>query len=641
MENKRYSELLSIFQGRQLPEEGYIAGYVAIINYYDLKAPLPDRGAIISTKHKKYETEEWIVLTPRHQPENTLADQLTFALKYEGIDLGVLKALFKTLDEKEITKLVENEPTGLYSRKIWFLYEWLMDKKLPLEDLTTGNYVDIIDETLQYGGIAETSKRHRIKNNLPGVREFCPLIRKTKEIETFIALNLSRKIENTLGTIHPDIMSRTAAFLLLKDSKASYAIEGERPPQNRAQRWGRAIGQAGQKPLNKDEFIRLQQIVIENVRFMHMGWRNQGGFVGEHDRSTGTPLPEHISAKWQDIESLINGLIATGEKLENDTNYDAVLAATVIAFGFVFIHPFEDGNGRIHRYLMHHVLSRKKYVSNGFIFPVSAIILEQIEKYRKVLEAFSHPRLDFIEWKATEKNNIEVLNDTIDLYRYFDATKQVEYFYDCVKQTAIHTIPAEVKYLEYYDQMKTFLEDQFEMPDKMVALLVRFLEQGKGKLSERTRTKEFKDLREDEIQIIESKYEEIFPQPKRKIIVVQPEYPPYQFHQNTLTAKYETWRIEVGEKFKALRLFNIIVSPIEAKNALSLEIIVDDGTEKKAYTFNLSTFFYNPKLPEYLFFNANGYVDVPLPKGTKWVIIKMNLITDVEEFEAKLGCEYK
>ena len=26
------------------------------------------------------------------------------------------------------------------------------------------------------------------------------------------------------------------------------------------------------------------------------------------------------------------------------------------------IHPFEDGNGRIHRYLMHHVLARKKYV---------------------------------------------------------------------------------------------------------------------------------------------------------------------------------------------------------------------------------------------------------------------------------------
>ena len=46
--------------------------------------------------------------------------------------------------EKEIIKLVQNEPTGLYSRKIWFLYEWLIDKKLPLDDLTSGNYVEII-----------------------------------------------------------------------------------------------------------------------------------------------------------------------------------------------------------------------------------------------------------------------------------------------------------------------------------------------------------------------------------------------------------------------------------------------------------------------------------------------------------------
>jgi hypothetical protein len=509
IKNNQYSQPVSVFHGRKLPEEGYIAGYGAIINTYGLKVPLPDRLAIISTKHKKYETEDWSVLTPRHQPKNTLGDQLTFAFKYEGIDLGILKSLFICANENEIIELITREQTGLYSRKIWFLYEWLTNKKLPLGDLTTGNYVDLIDENIQYGGASKPSKRHRIKNNLPGVKEFCPLIRKTPKIEAFIALNLPNKIKDALGSIHPDIMARTAAFLLLKDSKASYAIEGERPPQNRAQRWGRAIGQAGQKPLSKDEFIRLQQIVIESSRFIHMGWRIQGGFVGEHDRINGNPLPEHISARWQDIEELINGLIATAEKLEQDLHFDAVMAAAIIAFGFVFIHPFEDGNGRIHRYLIHHVLAKKKYVPSGIIFPVSAIILEQLENYRKVLEAFSFSRLDLIEWKTTAKNNVEVLNDTIDLYRYFDVTKQVEFLYSCVQQTAEHTIPAEVEYLEKYDMMKTFLEDQFEMPDKMVALLVRFLEQGKGKLSERAKEKEFK-LNNNEVELIENKYQELF-----------------------------------------------------------------------------------------------------------------------------------
>jgi len=186
------------------------------------------------------------------------------------------------------------------------------------------------------------------------------------------------------------------------------------------------------------------------------------------------------------------------------------LAASMIAFGFVFIHPFVDGNGRIHRYLIHHVLLRKEYVTKGIIFPVSAIILERLDEYRKVLESFSKPRLDLIDWKPTKDNNVEILNDTIDFYRYFDATKQAEFLYSCVQQTIEQTIPEEVEYLEKYDLMKDFLDNYFEMPDKTVALLVRFLEQGKGKLSERAKAKEFEALTEAEVATIENKYQEIF-----------------------------------------------------------------------------------------------------------------------------------
>lgn len=510
MKSKQYSQKVTIFHGRNTPEPGSIVGYAAMIEFYNLQVPVPDLLALISDKHKVYNTEEWRVLTPRHKPEESLSGQLTFALKYEGVDLAVLNTLFKTISQKELLALIEKEPTGSYSRRIWFLYEWLTGKKLKLDDIQVGNYIDLLDESLQYTGTPVSSKRHRVKNNLPGVSNFCPLIRKTEKTEFFLKLDLSKKIKKTLGNIHPDIMSRTAAFLLLKDSKASYAIEGERPPQNRAQRWGRAIGQAGQKSLSKEELLRLQQLVIENTRFVSMGWRKQGGFVGEHDRQHGTPIPDHISAKWQDLDILIKGLIDASEKLEKDDTFDAVFAATLIAFGFVFIHPFEDGNGRIHRYLIHHLLARKKYVPHGIIFPVSAIILERLDEYRQVLESYSTPRLDLIEWKPTQKNNVEVLNETIDLYKYFDATKQVEFLYSCVQQTTEKTIPAEVEYLKKYDTFKVFLEDIFEMPDKTIALLVRFLEQGKGKLSERAKTKEFKELKASEVKVIEEKYNELF-----------------------------------------------------------------------------------------------------------------------------------
>ena len=182
----------------------------------------------------------------------------------------------------------------------------------------------------------------------------------------------------------------------------------------------------------------------------------------------------------------------------------------IIAFGFVFIHPFEDGNGRIHRYLFHHVLAEKGFVPKGLIFPVSAVILDRIDEYRKTLEHFSKPRLDLIEWRPTEKNNVEVLNDTIDLYRYFDATKQAEFFFECVEETVSQTLPEEVEYLRKYDLLNEFIKNYIDMPDNLVDLLIRFLSQNDGKLSKRGRAKEFEKLTEREIQAIEAKYAEVF-----------------------------------------------------------------------------------------------------------------------------------
>jgi len=109
--------------------------------------------------------------------------------------------------------------------------------------------------------------------------------------------------------------------------------------RSRALRWGKAISEAGIDSLSKKELLRLQEIIIESKRFTKLGFRTEGGFVGEHDRITGEPIPDHISARWEDLEELTDGLIQTAQYLENE-KFDPVLAATVIAFGFVFIHPF-------------------------------------------------------------------------------------------------------------------------------------------------------------------------------------------------------------------------------------------------------------------------------------------------------------
>lgn len=151
-----------------------------------------------------------------------------------------------------------------------------------------------------------------------------------------------------------------------------------------------------------------------------------------------------------------------------------------------------------------------KYTPQGIIFPVSAAILENINNYRNVLETYSEVLLDFIEWKKTNDNNIEVLNETIDYYRYFDATIQSEFIFDCVDYTISKIIPQEVDYLQKYDTMKAWLDNKLEMPDKMVAMLIRFLEQNSGTLSKRAQEQEFKDLTSNEIKQIEKQYKNIF-----------------------------------------------------------------------------------------------------------------------------------
>ena len=144
------------------------------------------------------------------------------------------------------------------------------------------------------------------------------------------------------------------------------------------------------------------------------------------------------------------------------------------------------------------------------IFPVSAAILNRIDEYQSILESYSSQRIELVEWEPTADHNVRILNDTIDLYRYFDLTKQVEFLYECVEETIEKTIPAELDYFEKYDRMTKYINNYLSLPDTKVDLLIKLLNQNEGRLSKNKRQNEFDDITDEELSAIEESFQSIF-----------------------------------------------------------------------------------------------------------------------------------
>ena len=115
-----------------------------------------------------------------------------------------------------------------------------------------------------------------------------------------------------------------------------------------------------------------------------------------------------------------------------------------------------------------------------------------------------------MDWRPTAGGNVEVLNDTADFYRFFDATAHAEFLYRCVRKTIERNLPDEVDFLRRHDAFRTGLQRIIDMPDRLSDLLFRFLRQYGGNLSHRARTREFAALTAAEIVRVETLYREAF-----------------------------------------------------------------------------------------------------------------------------------
>jgi len=319
-------------------------------------------------------------------------------------------------------------------------------------------------------------------------------------LNTAMARGLEAEAKKIVENCDPIVLRRAVHYLFTKETKSSFAIEGEKPTSERAERFVRALAHAPEfDTSSKAAFVELQNAIVD-ARYAQKDWRTGQNYVSE----TGPNYVEvvhFVCPRPEDVPSLMDGWMRMVARVEKE-QVDAVCASALTGFGFVFVHPFEDGNGRIHRFLIHHSLARLGYTPQGIVFPVSAVMLRDPARYDKALSAFSGKMAPFIEYRMGKAQRMTILNETKSLYQYFDATPQTEYLYECVAETIEKDLREEIGFIEKYDRALDEAKEIVDMPDRRASLLVRLIMQNKGRLAENKRGM-FAEITDEELARIE------------------------------------------------------------------------------------------------------------------------------------------
>jgi len=403
----------------QVPIKSRPAGYSHFFKRYNLPDILQIKSAV-SDEYIRAKTRtdgDWILYSNQYVVGDSELEHLVFSLKYERLNLVALRLIFEHLDLQIIVDAVQQSTKSQYTRALWYLWEFIRGDRLPLSDLPTMNATPLLLPkryvTLKKGIL---SKRHRVLVNWFAFEDLVVTVERSEEIEAALTVDWRGIIEGLTQAVPRSVLQRAVSFLLLADTKASFAIEGERAEQSMIERWSKVLLEAGRYPLSVDEITRLHQIVLEGQRYIQFGLRTGNVFLGDRT-SLGEPHPTYIPPKGQDVQYLIEQWLGLHRFCDEKGVHPLIHAAT-ISFVFVCIHPLEDGNGRLHRYLLNHLLAERKVLPLGVTVPLAHQLATHIEAYKSVLEQHAKGIMPLIRWTEDSMRNIEVLNDTAHLYTH-------------------------------------------------------------------------------------------------------------------------------------------------------------------------------------------------------------------------------
>lgn len=442
------------------------------------------------------------VYPSKYWPGDGLGDHLEFAIKYDGVNLAILASIFQVADPSEIEAYVASKPSGKYARRIWYLYEQFTGRRLDLDDAKGCRYIDLLEPNAYItASPAKRMPRQCINDNMLGDARFCPTIRRTETIQRFMDAGLRGRCQQVVADYPPELLRRALSYLYTKETKSSFEIEHIKPSASRTDRFIALLELAEKQDFcDKARLIDLQNRIVD-PRFADADYRASQNYVGE-TVVWQTERVHYACPKPEDLADLMAGLVEAHGRMGGD-GVHPVLHAAAIAYGFVFLHPFEDGNGRIHRFLIHNILARRGFTPEGLMFPVSAAMLKNPGEYDASLEAFSKPLMPLVEYELDGEGRMTVHNDTAIWYRFIDMTPQAEALFAFIEKTIETELVEELNFLANYDRTKVAIQEVVDMPDRQIDLFIRFCLQNHGQLSARKRASHFAALTDDEVARME------------------------------------------------------------------------------------------------------------------------------------------
>ena len=485
-------------------------GYQHVIDRLSLQV-LPLRCPAQVRSVTRIEQLDRILAVPqRLAPGDSLVEHLLFALKHEGTELAVLAAAFRHLNPEDLLAQLRRTPSGAYIRALCYLWEWLTGKQLDNLPAGLGGRGHPLWDPDCYltSPHARQDSRWRIINNALGDSRYCPIIRRTPELTELLAQDPLRQVRDYLQRVPAQTLDRVLAWAYLHETRSSYEIEREHPEPSKAEAFAALLRQVpGPRRLDEEYLTELQNAAVTNAYVREGSYRHTQNHLtnGSHGALGVTylpPPPAMAHELMQSIYGLAHGELAAG--------LDPLARAALVSFGFVLIHPFGDGNGRLSRFLAHYTLARVGALPDGMILPLSIAMKRNEGPYLQALQDFSSParRLWDVRWIDGSDYIFNFQGDEA-IYRYWDATEATTFIFKMALETLRHDLKAEVHYLDSYDTVVRAVNERFDIQGSLLASLVRFAYQNNGRVSKNRRKQhegevapEILDYIEEQLQLL-------------------------------------------------------------------------------------------------------------------------------------------